>query len=169
MQISEAHHAVQIALGTCVKSRLLSAAKAELPERSSQTVELTAKITGLLTKGSSTPGNSGTEPANVSLASYGVLLGVLAHLGIGPTRLQNAIEVALEHVKAPGDLNGLATSPKAQKLAAAIDAASDQLNARLPEQPFTTNGRAATVRFDPQSITILESTPSCTQSSKTAA
>ena len=156
MHLADADPAVVVALAMSVKTKDLSAAKAALPERSSRSVRLVAEINGLLTKGRTTPAAEGTSPASVNVETVGVLLAVLRQLGVGPTRLGKAVSDALSDIKAPSDIETIGQGDTFAGLRQVFADAAADLNARLPEQPWSNSGRAATVRFDPTLVHILE-------------
>ncbi len=156
MHLADADPAVLVALAGAVKPKDLAAAKADLPEQSSRSVRFVAEVSGLLTKGTSTPGGEGTKPAAVSLCTAGILLAVLRQLGVGPTRMGKALSDVLSDVAQPADLDAIGRGGEFGPLRLALEEAATDLNAKLPEQPWTSNGRAATVRFDPTLVHILE-------------
>ena len=80
-----------IALANAVPTKRLTAAKHEMSDNSSGTVDLTVRIRAHVAKGASTPDATVEVLPTVNLATLAVFTNVLSALGIGEKRLAAAL------------------------------------------------------------------------------
>jgi hypothetical protein len=87
------------ALAAAIKPKAFEAARLLIPENSATTFSFDVRITGSLTRGAGTPSATGSIAPSVNLATPAVFFAVLNELGIGPKRLQEALEAVADSNK----------------------------------------------------------------------
>lgn len=136
--------AQKIALACLIKPKELTAAKQMLRDGYLETVEFTAHVKAVVSKGSSSPGASGTRPASVELFTRGVVSEVFRRLKISPARLRQVLQWV---AKRGWGLEYAAESDNSELLKV-FDEVGASIAAELPEIPWTSPGRAGDVKVE---------------------
>ena len=128
-----------------VKGGDLKAAKAETP-RGTTPVRFAVEISGTVTAKQDTPGHTNKVPAVVDLGTRGVMLAVLAEIGIGTKRFGDALAAITPRLAVPADTATLGEG--LDKLEAVLALAEAAAAERMGPQPKTTNAKAGAVSAD---------------------
>ena len=124
-----------IAVAGGLNAKIITSHKQQLDDDSTQTVDVTVRVVGTVTKGSGKPASETEEPATVDFYDRAVMLDAFNRLGIGPARLRSTLgEICRDAKRRKHDTIGAHCVLEHPKLAAAFEVATAEAQAALPKQ-----------------------------------
>jgi len=138
--------AEMIAVAGGLNGKTITELKQSMPDDSAQTVDVTVRVSGTVTKGTSKPASETEGPATVDFFAPAVVLDIFNRLGIGPARLRDTLsQLWQEARRRKHETIGAHCVLAHPKLATAFDIATIEAQQKLPKQVKHSNGIAGRV------------------------